>query len=109
MDREIVFYRRSIRLKGYDYSCPGSYFITICTQHHEEIFGKIIDGEMLLNEIGEVTQRCWKEIPNHFKNVELDQFICMPNHVHGIIVIWSNDYDKPKNVGAIHELPLPLF
>jgi len=106
MDREIIFHRRSIRLKEYDYSQSGSYFVTVCTQDHEEIFGKIIDGEMLLNDVGKIVERCWKEIPNHFKDVGLDQFICMPNHVHGIIVIWSNDNENQKNVGAIHELPL---
>ena len=102
MDREIIFHRRSIRLKEYDYSQSGSYFVTVCTQDHEEIFGKIIDGEMLLNEIGKIVERCWKEIPNHFKDVGLDQFICMPNHVHGVIVICP----KKDNVGVQNFEPL---
>ena len=79
--------RRSIRLKDYDYSQSGAYFITICTHNKEILFGEILDGEMQLNEWGNVVEDCWDEVPRHFKNVELDAFIVMPNHVHGIIIM----------------------
>jgi putative transposase len=81
------FNRHSIRLKGYDYTKNGAYFITICTHEHEGIFGKIENGRMLLNELGEIANACWMEIPKHFTGVELDEFIIMPNHIHGIIVV----------------------
>ncbi|WP_155285305.1 transposase [Capnocytophaga felis] len=90
--------RRSIRLKGYDYSREGLYFITICCQNKEHYFGEIIDGEMRLNEIGEIAQKCWRDIPNHFKNVLLHSFVVMPNHIHGIIEIVTR-------VGANQHLP----
>jgi putative transposase len=78
--------RRSIRLKEYDYSQSGEYFVTICTHNRECLLGEIVDEEMKLSSIGEIVQRCWEEIPKHFPNVELDAFVVMPNHVHGIII-----------------------
>ena len=93
-------HRRSIRLKGYDYTQPGAYFITICTQDRAFLFGEVVDGEMRLNEYGRIAWGCWKEIPLHFPQAELDAFVVMPNHVHGIIVI--------AGVGATHASPLPL-
>ncbi|HKY56308.1 MAG TPA: transposase [Anaerolineales bacterium] len=80
-------HRRSIRLKRYDYSQAGAYYVTVVTQGRECLFGEIIDGAMHLNEYGEIVQKWWNEIPNHFPNVELGAFIIMPNHVHGIIFI----------------------
>ena len=80
-------HRRSIRLKEYDYSAAGAYFITISAYNREPIFGEIVNGEMRLNECGRIAASCWDEIAVHFPNVELDAFIVMPNHVHGIIVI----------------------
>jgi putative transposase len=80
-------HRRSIRLKEYDYSQPGEYFITICTNNHECIFGNIIHEEMKLSTEGTIAQRCWEEIPKHFSNVQLDEYIIMPNHIHGIIIL----------------------
>ncbi len=74
-------YRRSIRLKGYDYSQPGAYFVTMVTQGRECLFGEIVNGEMLLNEFGRIADECWRAIPNHFPNVELGAYIVMPNHV----------------------------
>ena len=75
------------RLAGWDYSRPGSYFITICTKNREHFFGEIQDHEMYLNEIGIIADKCWAKIPDHFKNTELGEFVIMPNHVHGIINI----------------------
>ncbi len=79
--------RRSIRLQDYDYSQPGDYFITMCTQGKTCSLGKIVNEEMCLSSNGEIVKRCWKDIPGHFHDVELDAFITMPNHLHGIIVI----------------------
>ena len=80
-------HRRSIRLQGYDYSQPGIYFITLCTQNHECLFGEILNGEMRLNEFGKIAHQCWLEIPQHFPHVQLDEFVVMPDHIHGIIVL----------------------
>ena len=76
-----------LRLSKRDYSQPGSYFITICTQDQKSYFGKVIDGDVKLNEIEKIIQDIWSEIPEHFKNVELDICIIIPNHIHGIITI----------------------
>lgn len=95
-------HRRSIRLRGYDYSQAGAYFITIVAKNRERLFGEAANGEMRLNEIGRVVQTAWDELPGRYPSVELDAFVVMPNHVHGIIVI-SGDTGP---VGAIHELPL---
>jgi putative transposase len=92
-------HRRSIRIKGYDYSSEGAYFVTIVTQGREFLFGEIVDGEMHVNEYGEVVQKWWDEIPNHFPNVELGVFIIMPNHIHGIIFITTerSEVISPRN------------
>ena len=79
--------RRSIRLQGYDYSQAGAYFITICTQNRECMFGEIVDGKMALNHAGNMIQTVWDEIPFHYAGIEIDEFIVMPNHIHGIIII----------------------
>ncbi len=90
--------RRSIRLKDFDYGQEGLYFITICCQNREHLFGEIVEGEMQLNDIGRVAEQCWNAIPKHFENVSLHSFVIMPNHVHGIIEIITN-------VGAKHFSP----
>ena len=82
-----IHHRRSIRLKGYNYAQEGLYFITICCFENKHLFGKIMDGVMVLNEAGRVAERCWEEIPEHFKDVVLHDFVIMPNHVHGILEI----------------------
>lgn len=84
---EKKYHRRSIRLKGYDYSQPGAYFLTICTQHRECMFGEIADGKMVLNPAGEMIQTVWDEIPFHYAGIDIDEFMAMPNHIHGIVVI----------------------
>jgi len=96
--------RRSLRLKDYDYSSEGSYFVTICAQDKNKIFGNILNSEMTLNDNGNIALKCWNDLPNHYKNIKLDEFIIMPNHFHGIIII-----DNDHNVGAIHESPLRNF
>lgn len=79
--------RRSIRLKGYDYTQPGAYFVTICLQERTCLFGDVVDGKMALNVYGRVAHTLWERIPRHFPRVQSDAFVVMPNHVHGIIVI----------------------
>jgi len=80
-------HRRSIRLKGYDYTQAGAYLVTICTQGRICLFGEIVDGEMRLNDAGEIVAWTWHDLPNYISNVQLDAFVVMPNHVHGIIII----------------------
>ena len=79
--------RKPNRLKDYDYSKTGLYFITICTKGRQEYFGNISNGIMQLSEIGTVVEEDWRDIPLHFDNVEIDEFVIMPNHIHGIIAI----------------------
>ncbi|MBW4641900.1 MAG: transposase [Goleter apudmare HA4340-LM2] len=99
-----IHHRQSIRLRGYDYSQPGAYFITICTQHHECCLGEIINGDMKFTVRGAIAFRLWLQIPDHFPNVELDEFIIMPNHIHGIIVITDKLTDGGQIVGVGHEV-----
>jgi REP element-mobilizing transposase RayT len=104
-------HRKSIRLKGYDYSSEGAYYVTIVTQGRECLFGEIIDREMYLNEYGEIVQKWWNEIPIHFPTVELGMFVIMPNHVHGIIFITterrgeviSPSYNPNNNIQDAYE------
>ena len=85
-------HRHTIRLKGYDYSQAGMYFITICCQDMRCRFGKIDNGEMILNAFGVIAFEEWKKLPERYPNVVLDVFQIMPNHIHGIIAL--------TNVGA---------
>ena len=80
-------HRRSIRLKEYDYTQPGAYFITIVTFQRECLFGTIVDEEMKLNLYGLVAKQQWEKLPKRFSHIELNAFVVMPNHVHGILVI----------------------
>jgi REP element-mobilizing transposase RayT len=83
----------STRLPGWDYSSPGFYFVTICVKNRECLFGEIINGKMVVNEFGRIVQNCWDDLTNHYNRIKLDEFIIMPNHVHGILIILSeNDY-----------------
>jgi len=74
----------STRLKYWDYANPGMYFVTICSKNMVSWFGKVVGGEMVLNTVGGIAKKYWLEIPTHFKNAELYEFIIMPNHIHGI-------------------------
>ena len=87
----------SARLQNWDYSNEGAYFITICTQNRAHFFGEIKDGIMTLSNVGVIANLMWFEIKNHAKVVELGEFIVMPNHVHGILIL--NDMDKVQNDG----------
>lgn len=88
--------RRSIRLRGYDYTRAGAYFVTICTQNGECLFGDIVDGEMRLNQFGEIVRNEWMKSAQIRRELELDVFVIMPNHVHGIVVV-ANHVDRQKN------------
>jgi len=84
------FLGKSHRLQNWNYGWNGFYYITICTKNRQHYFGKIENGEMILNSIGMVANRFWREIPEHFNNVKLDEFVVMPNHIHAILII-DND------------------
>jgi REP element-mobilizing transposase RayT len=78
-------------LKGYDYATSGAYFVTICAQERENQFGQIKNGEMELNEAGKMVENWWMDISKRFEGVERDEFILMPNHFHGIVVLVGAD------------------
>ena len=78
--------RKPTRLKKYDYCMPGYYFVTICVNDRIEKLGTINNYKMILNESGRIVKKIWLEISAHFNNIDLDQYIIMPNHIHGIII-----------------------
>jgi putative transposase len=96
-----VHHRNSIRLRTYDYRSAGGYFITVCTFRKEPILAEIEAGKAQLTPLGKIVLECWNEIPQHFPNVELDMFVIMPNHLHGIIMF----NDSLTVVGAQHAAP----
>jgi len=81
----------STRLKGRDYSSPGAYFITTCTKNKIPYFGEITDGQIVLSGSGKIVKKYWREIPDHFGNTKLDEFVVMPDHIHGILIIDNNN------------------
>lgn len=97
--------RRSIRLRDYDYTQDGAYFVTICTAQRNNIFGDIQEGEMNLNTLGCVADDCWLAIPSHTSGVKLDHYVIMPNHVHGIIII-NRSIHNAAVVGTQHAVSL---
>jgi len=82
-----------IRLKGYDYVGAGAYFVTICAQNRECLFEEIMSGKMVLNGAGRMVETVWDQLPIRFHHLELDEFIVMPNHIHGIL--WSHRRGEP--------------
>jgi putative transposase len=93
------FHRRSIRLRDYDYTQNGAYFVTLCTHRRAWWFGDVVGGEMQLNAWGEIVLACWEAIPAHYPKVELDGFVVMPNHMHGIIVLTDERVGQTPNKG----------
>jgi len=92
-----IHHRRSIRLRGYDYSQAGVYFVTLCAHERARLFGSMEGAVVRLNEVGHLVQRLWEQLPEHFSGVELDAFVVMPNHVHGIVVL--------SDLGAMNRAP----
>lgn len=100
-------HRKSIRLKGYDYTLPGYYFITICSNKRIEWLGVINDGRMELNRYGQIIQQQWQWLEEQYKYVKLDEFTVMPNHIHGIIIInddVGDGRDRPLRTKSIPSL-----
>jgi REP-associated tyrosine transposase len=97
----------SARLASWNYSSNGAYFITICTAHREHYFGKIINGKMQLSEQGKMANHYWSQIPGHFSFIVLDEFVVMPNHIHGIVVIDKPDSFDGIGVETLHATSLP--
>ncbi len=97
-----VYYRRSIRLPGYDYTQPRAYFITIVTQNRDCLFGQVVDDQMQLSCLGQVASREWERLARRFARVTLGAFVIMPNHVHGIIVL--NDTLRRGAAGQTSDL-----
>ena len=93
--------RRSIRLQGYDYTRQGAYFVTICTRNRACLLGDIVEGRMHLSEAGRLAQVAWEDLPHHYPHVQIDVWVIMPNHMHGIVILTeaqATDDDMP--VGA---------
>ena len=90
----------STRYRGYDYSSPGKYFITICTKNKIRYFGKIDNRKMILSDLGIIAEKFWREIPGHFPNITLDEYIIMPDHIHGILIINPDFFVQTPNLGV---------
>lgn len=90
----------SIRAQWWDYGWNGAYFITICTQDRKHYFGEIQNNKMVLSEVGIIADLLWHQIPMHHKNIELGDFVVMPNHIHGILII-EKQLDNTNNVNIV--------
>lgn len=101
-------HRRSIRLKGYDYTAAGAYFVTNVTHQRECLFGEMVDGEMRLNPLGEIAAWAWEWLAQQYPYVDLDAWVVMPNHIHGILVMDVGARPSPS-VGARRDAPLPII
>lgn len=94
-----MYSRKANRLKDYDYSQSGYYFVTICVNKFRDVWGEIYNGKSYLNDFGYIVEQHYQLLPKRFPNIELDQYIIMPNHMHSIIKI-----NNPNHVGTTHEL-----
>ena len=92
-----TFRIETTRLDEWDYSNQWWYYVTINTKNHINYFGKVEKGKVVLNKIGNCTKKLWEEIPDHFQNIELDYFVIMPNHIHGIIIINPKDIVETRH------------
>ena len=79
--------RKSLRLSHYDYASPGAYFVTVCAHDRACLFGTVNDGAVQLSEAGKIVERVWQDLPTHYRNFSLDEFVIMPNHIHGVLII----------------------
>jgi putative transposase len=111
MTHDPTHHRRSIRLPSYDYTRAGAYFVTICTQDRECVFGEVVQGQMMANTAGQMIESVWRQLPQHCPCVEADAFVVMPNHVHGIIILVGAgpracpDSGQPRGVAPTISLP----
>lgn len=96
--------RKNIRLKGFDYSSDNKHFVTICTKDRKRSLGDPGDNKIILSKIGEIAEISWKDIPNHFTHVVLDEFVIMPDHIHGIIELYKSKNEYP--IGTCHGMSL---
>ena len=94
----------STRLKSWDYTNPWWYYVTICTKNHKECFGEIVGSKMKLNDLGQLVNEYWLNIPSHYPEAELDDFIIMPNHVHGIIILKLLSIVETGHAPSLHSL-----
>ena len=98
-------YRRLNRLGGYDYAQEGYYFVTVCVKERVEWFGNIEDGKMILNEYGKIVKQQWGWLVQHYPYLASDEYVIMPNHVHGIVVIERNGHDRSlRKIKSLSEL-----
>ena len=100
-----IHHRKSIRLRGYDYTGEGAYYITVVTHGRFWLFGDIVDGDMRLNNAGQIIVDAWKWLGIQYQYVALDSYVVMPNHLHGVIVIADPDTDNSGN-WSVHRKPL---
>jgi putative transposase len=107
-DNDILYNPHSVRLKDYDYSQPGAYFVTICAYARHCFFGEVRNIEVVLNEFGTIVESCWNEIPEHFPLVNTDYLVVMPNHLHGIVIIYEGNrngevgFSKTRHAVSLH-------
>jgi REP element-mobilizing transposase RayT len=98
--------RNYTRLTDYDYSSPGAYFVTICVYKKQCLFGSSENGTMRLNQYGEVVQKCWKDLQNHYEGINNRIFTVMPNHVHGILEIMPPNKRSGSKPDPTNRYPL---
>ncbi|MDJ0799560.1 MAG: transposase [Calothrix sp. MO_167.B12] len=102
------YHRSSIRLPGYDYTQPGAYFVTICTYKKQYWFGDVVDGEMWCNQLGKIVYTFWQGLPRRFPHIQLDEFVVMPNHVHGILIITDEGKCKQLSLTTQEQFSKPV-
>ena len=95
--------RKSPRLEGYDYTQDGAYFLTSCTQNRVHQFGHVMDQTMYRNEAGYIVETWWHRLPAKFADLELDLFVVMPNHIHGIVILnaWAGTQTRPYTIASV--------
>lgn len=102
-------HRRSIRLPGYDYTQPGAYYITICTYQRQCWLGNIINGQMYFNQLGKIVYKFWQVLPKRLPHIQLDAFVVMPNHLHGILIISKeNECKIPTSIYTEEKFGKPV-
>ena len=97
--------RRSVRLANIDYTSTGAYFVTICVQEKRTVFGIVSGDSVILSSMGKKVEEFWLSIPDHFPNVSLDEYVIMPNHIHGIILM-RNESSSEQQEKAFQKVPV---